>query len=382
MHRLPSRRAFLRQVGGITVVATTACSPYYRPESGPAFAPWDFPDPELDPRLSLVHAALLAANPHNSQPWAFVVSPSGIELFADFERNLGAIDPFLREMHVGLGCALENLLLAARHEGWDASTQLFPDPQQPSLVARVALAEGAPRREPLFDAIAHRHTNRGRYAQFDLDPRIEDAMQGLVDEPELTLVRLEGDALGTWKRATVEATEALLADREMSDDSHAWFRHSLDDITEHRDGITTDAAGLGAGTRFFGKITRPRDADEAGEYWLRNTREVQVATFSGVFALCNEDRLDPLQQVATGRVWQRLHLWCASEGLDVQPINQLIEMADRELQLEVAPRFGDELASLAGSQLDPAMLFRVGYAHLEAYASPRRPVEWVTEEVG
>jgi hypothetical protein len=41
------------------------------------------------------------------------VGATRIELFADVRRNLGAFDPYLREMHIGLGCALENMTRAA-----------------------------------------------------------------------------------------------------------------------------------------------------------------------------------------------------------------------------------------------------------------------------
>src|SRR5215469_6691105 len=67
--------------------------------------------------LVLVRAAILSANPHNSQPWLFKVTASQIDLYADRRSNLGAVDPFLREMHIGLGCALENLGLSAAANG-------------------------------------------------------------------------------------------------------------------------------------------------------------------------------------------------------------------------------------------------------------------------
>jgi nitroreductase len=63
--------------------------------------------------LALVRAALLASNPHNTQPWLFKLTPAKVELYAHTARNLGSFDPYLREMHIGLGCALENMLLAA-----------------------------------------------------------------------------------------------------------------------------------------------------------------------------------------------------------------------------------------------------------------------------
>ena len=57
----------------------------------------------------LVRAGILAASPHNTQPWRFRVSPTRVELYADPARSLGAFDPYLREMHIGLGCAVENM---------------------------------------------------------------------------------------------------------------------------------------------------------------------------------------------------------------------------------------------------------------------------------
>ncbi len=64
-----------------------------------------------------MRAGILAANPHNTQPWLFQVGATRIELFADIRRNLGAFDPYLREMHIGLGCALENMTRTAPRPG-------------------------------------------------------------------------------------------------------------------------------------------------------------------------------------------------------------------------------------------------------------------------
>jgi hypothetical protein len=59
----------------------------------------------------------------------------------------------------------------------------------------------------------------------------------------------------------------------------------------------------------------------------------------------------------------------------MQPLNQLTEMADREVVLATVPRFGDALRELAG---DPAwqviMTFRIGWPTHEALLSPRRSV--------
>ncbi|MFP3786725.1 nitroreductase, partial [Burkholderia sp. SIMBA_024] len=87
-------------------------------------------------------AALLAASPHNTQPWRFVISDAAIELHAVPERNLGPLDPFRREQRLGLGCALENLLLACPGAGFDATVETTPQDAADTLVARVRLAPG------------------------------------------------------------------------------------------------------------------------------------------------------------------------------------------------------------------------------------------------
>lgn len=92
-------------------------SPYDRVLSvgeGPAYKPWkDWRGGRSEGPLALIRAAILAASPYNTQPWRFRVADSFIELHIDPKRNVGALDPFLREEHLGMGCALENLILAS-----------------------------------------------------------------------------------------------------------------------------------------------------------------------------------------------------------------------------------------------------------------------------
>jgi len=63
----------------------------------PAYEAWHrWPPTRSDGPFGLVRAAVLAASPHNTQPWLFRVSETQVDLFADLTRNIGTIDPFLR----------------------------------------------------------------------------------------------------------------------------------------------------------------------------------------------------------------------------------------------------------------------------------------------
>ena len=115
------RRAFIAGMGASMVLASMPSRDGYALAADatsadgrdPAYEPWaSWRGEPADGALALVRAAIVAANAHNTQPWFFRVQPSRIEVMSDTSRNIGTVDPLLREMHIGIGCALENLMLA------------------------------------------------------------------------------------------------------------------------------------------------------------------------------------------------------------------------------------------------------------------------------
>lgn len=376
-----NRRDLLRGMGAAgvaTLLGFPGCG-NFPPESGAAFEPWMFPADETRPEMIAAAAAIIAASPHNTQPWLLSVTPAQIDVWAANERSLGAMDPTRREMHIGLGCAVENLAIAARQHGRDADVAWMPSADDPQHVARIALSPADPVADPLYDVIALRHTNRGRYLDEPAPPELELELARLIDDASVALRFFASDAARrSFATHTIAATEAIVADTEMSEASHHWYRHTAAEIDEHRNGITVDTLGLGATTRVLAKSQAYPSAETAGEYWLAATRTTH--TTAGAFCLlATPDRSDRVMQLRCGRVYQRMHLWATSVGLAMHPLNQMAERQDREAQLDLEPTFTEILDELvADATMGAQMLFRVGYPWDDAVSSPRMPIDWVT----
>ena len=378
-----TRGTFLKGAGA-TLVLVAGGGAWRAEERGifgsgesPAFEPWkEWRAQGEEGPLALVSAAILASNAHNTQPWLFRVGDSRIELFADERRDIGTVDSFSREMHIGLGCALENLLLAARARGYGYRIALAPDSSDPTLVARVDLSRGDEEVSPLYEAIPERHTNRYAY----------DASRPVPGATLEDLSALNEDGSGvaiSWfaTRAErrkvggllVEAAREITRDEAQSYDNGArWLRQGEDAVQENRDGLTLDTMGISGLALLAAKMLPAPSARSSNEFWLRSL-ERQTST-AGAFGLLSvRDYDDTAQRLAVGRLWQRMHLWITKEGLAAQPMNQLHERADREAQLGAEPVFGGALEGLLG---DPArrglFTFRLGYPTQQAMPSPRR----------
>jgi nitroreductase len=388
------RRAWLKGAGAVAVVAAGGLvwrafdQGVFSAGSGVAYEPWTNWQSDAAPGpLGLVRAGILAANPHNTQPWLFQVGATRIELFADVRRNLGAFDPYLREMHIGLGCALENMTRTARVLGYDVAVTLHPGPlaatpsPRPQPVATLRLAPGRPRPDQLVEAIPRRHTDRGAYAAGRPLPggALEEMWAAFQDDTDVRLFLFS--APGERKQfgdLVLSATDAIIADPAMVEASERWFRHRWPDVQRRRDGLTLDASGLGSFVTVMAKLMPAASAETSHRYWRDATRDVQIPTTALFGLIAVRDLYDRPQALRAGQRWQRLHLMGTARGLAMQPINQPVEMVDREREQGKPPRAAQALAALTGEpDWKPTFAFRAGLPTQPAGPSPRRPVDAV-----
>jgi nitroreductase len=162
----------------------------------------------------------------------------------------------------------------------------------------------------------------------------------------------------------------------MSMDSFRWIRTGRREVLARRDGVTLDTSGASRLMTIAGKILPDLDAARTDRFWLDATRDVHTATAPVFGLILVRDRLDMAQAIAAGRAWQHLHLAVTAHGLAAQPLNQPVEMIDRNQMLGRNDEFGPALARFAHEGgWEPTFVFRLGYAEREAPRSPRRRLE-------
>ena len=101
----------------------------------------------------LVRYATLAPNSHNTQPWRFRIEPNRLTVLPDFSRRCPAVDPDDHHLFVSLGCASENLTLAAEAHGLRASV-LMAGTTEGGI--QIDFEPVSPSDSPLFRAIPQR----------------------------------------------------------------------------------------------------------------------------------------------------------------------------------------------------------------------------------
>jgi len=332
--------------------------PSYEAASSTLWAPRGRQDmSELD---FLVHHATLAANSHNTQPWRFSGSADQVTIHPDFTRATPAADPDNHHLFASLGCAAENLGLAASAAGRASAIAFLEERNE----VRVSLGSTGIAQDPLFDAIIERQCTRSVYdgravPVADLDAMTEAARVAgcsvllITDTPRMEQV-LE---------LIIAANTAQIEDPAFVSELKHWLRFNASEAIRHRDGLYSACSGNPdlppwiAGPLFGLLFTAGAENEKCAR---------QVRSSAG-FAVFVADSDDPGHWVQAGRSYQRFALAATALGVRHAFLNQPVEVAGTR----------PELAALLGiGERRPDLVVRFGYAD-PMPRSLRRPLQEV-----
>tara|TARA_R100000501_G_scaffold17027_1_gene31288 strand:+ start:528 stop:1622 length:1095 start_codon:yes stop_codon:yes gene_type:complete len=312
----------------------------------------------------LIRYATLAANAHNAQPWLFAPGEGGtLSIMPDLSRQTPVVDPDNHHLYVSLGCALENLLIAAEATGQAA----LPYPivaSNPGVGVEFGNAGKPP--GPLFWAITRRQCTRSTYSgtaveTSDLDKLLAAAA---MEDVDIQLITDKG-RMTRVAEYVVEGNERQLDNPAFIEELTDWIRFDAESALETRDGLFNAASGEPAAPSWLAKRLFPlvfRKDSENSRY-----RE-QIASSAGI-AVFTASGEDPDHWMRVGRSYQRFALMATAMNIRHAHVNQPVEVED------LRPDFAQWLGV---GDARPSLVIRFGYAPALPM-SLRRSVEAVTQ---
>jgi hypothetical protein len=311
-----------------------------------------------DRATELIRAATLAASGHNTQPWKFEIGDSRIAIRPDLGRRTPVVDPDDHHLYASLGCATENVVLAATVCGLESEVKSSADGIE------VDLIPGDVEPSPLVRQIVVRQCTRVEYdgrklATGDLD-RLAEA--GRRDGVECRIFESDGD-MAKLCDLVVEANTEQLEDEAFVSELCDWIRFNAGQALASRDGLYSGVMGSPSLPAWLGRralpiVLRPKSESEKTAAQVRSS--AGLALFSA-----RED--SPVGWIEAGRAYQRFALVATEMGLKHAFVNQPVEV----------PRFRPQVAELAGfAGRRPNLLVRFGYGPRATY-SLRRPSQAV-----
>lgn len=305
--------------------------------------------------------ATLAPSSHNTQCRKFRLEDKRISILPDLTRRCPAVDPDDHHLFVSLGCAAENLVLAARANGFAAEVD-FDAPAGDAV--RVMLEPAPVMASPLFQSIPQRQSTRAEYDGGKLTrdelAQLERAGHGrgvdllLLTEPERMAQVLD---------YVVQGNTAQMRDRAFVAELKAWIRFSKADAVRTGDGLFAASSGNPTLPRWLGGRLFDFVFTEKAE----NDKYAKHIRSSAGIAVFVAEQSDKAHRVEVGRCFERFALQAAALGIRNAHLNQPVEVA------ALRPQFATYLG-LSGRR--PDLVVRFGRAP-QTPPSLRRPVDAV-----
>lgn len=310
--------------------------------------------------MSLVRYATLAASSHNTQPWKFRLEQGCIHIFPDLSRRCPAVDPDDHHLYASLGCAAENLLLAAQaiglrgHFSYNASTSSV----------QVDIEDAPPSRSPLFEAIPSRQCSRVEYDGTQLSGEqlslLESAGRGSGVSLMLLTANTQKEQVAEY---VAEGNRVQFGDPRWAEELKSWIRFNARDAMRTGDGLYGPVMGSPDVPRWLGTLFM-RLAFSAEH---QNRKDITNIRSSAAIAVFFSDTDDKPHWIEAGRCYERLALQAAALQLRTAFINQPVEVS------VLRPQFA---ASLGIGNCRPDLVVRIGRGP-EMPRSLRRPLEQV-----
>ena len=311
----------------------------------------------------VIRLATLAPSGHNTQPWNFSVNRNAITISPDYGRSLPVVDPDDHALFISLGCALENLVIAAGQFGYEADIKYSLEREKSEKIeVELKKSEGF-RGSELFKAIPRRQATR---RQFDGKPVPEKDLQALKEassqEGVIFKIFTGETEIEPLIEFVKEGSRVQFNNKRFVDELVSWIRFSKSDAERLRDGLRSAVMGAPSIPQWMGKVIMKFAS--SGNEAKKCEKAIRISSGLMLFIAENDDKIS---WISLGRSFERVALRATLLNIKHAHLNMPCE------EIVIRQKLQKHLG-LTNEQ--PLLLLRIGYAEAMP-GSFRRPVEEV-----
>jgi hypothetical protein len=314
--------------------------------------------------LEMVKYATKAPSGHNAQPWKFIISAFSIEIHPDFSKALPVVDHNNRELYISLGCAAENLCIAANKFGYKTTFSIEKDQDEHHFI-KIMLFNGPYFDDCQFNQIEKRQTNRSIYKSEMIPNETIQFLEKLTISDSIHMYYYKNGSaeFNVLRELVAKGNSIQMKDRAFKEELLNWIRFNKKQISSLNDGLTYEVMGTPSTPGFIGRLIVKAFLNPEKQ----NKSDRQKINSSSHLVLFTVDQNNPENWMMVGRSLERFLLETTRLGIASAYLNQPCEVECISVSMQSSLQISNEY---------PALLLRIGYADPLPYA-PRRDIKEV-----
>jgi hypothetical protein len=325
--------------------------------------------------MEILYLASLAPSGHNTQPWTVkIVEPKHWVIGSDKKRWLTAVDPENRELLLGIGAFIENLVIAAGTFGYEVDIQIIARSPMDTEIADIRLKKSKAVDFPI-EKIKQRRTVRNGF--IDQEIKTEDLKYITKHEAKsCTLNNVpsphsfyfpNNSPQGKYlQEGTIEANRKQAFREPAQEELANWIRWSNKEGKQYRNGLTPESMEIKGIGGLFVRNFYNRESVLKKSFRDQTVDIVakQVKTCGGWLVVTSGDS-NIRTLIEYGRVFENMLLRIRERMIAIHPMTQILEEEP----------WKNKIAKELGIIGEVQWILRIGY--LQSYPDPvslRMPV--------
>lgn len=311
----------------------------------------------------LLSYATIAPSAHNVQPWKFKTSADkqNICVFLDQNRTLPVSDQTQRQAYLGIGAAIQNIIIASEAYGAKCQLKLTANKQSVATISVIWPKNWPNPNKKQLELLTTRQCNHSAYQKHSINPRIlgspkqlecDGSSIHLIADPEVK------QKVGQAARLAVQNLMTKPFRHEMS----TWIHPNW---TNKYTGIPAAILGIPGPISAVAKTLIKNLPIQLAQA-KKDQKNLTNAPILALVCVADDDKLHWIQ---AGRTLQNLLLRVTTIKLNATVLDASIEY----------PQSRGMLQNIFGTSEHPVALVRIGLATKPMPRAPRLPVERIVD---